>query len=430
MEKKDNVVFVNLLDNMSDGIFTIGYDGKIRMENGTAAEILGFKEGKLTGKTIMDLLIENNKNDDFFQCIIDAVLRRKKISKVTAFYIDDKRKKYLRLVVTPLRDRADDIVAIVMFGDITRLVELGSRNEHLNKKLREFLDRFVTLMVDAIDERSHYNATHTRKMAGYAEKYLKWLELNGRGIGEEKKAPLLSSVWLHDVGKLVIPLDVMDKPDRLFHAKKDIDHKIEVGKLCEKLKGLENADYKEVAVAHIKKLDEAGKIVEEINKKGFITDEDRDKVKRIKKITCLNSDGERIPLLDDYAYEALMIERGTLTDEERQIIQSHVTHTYDMLVKMEFEGPFKDVPLWAGRHHELLDGSGYPNGLKGDEITWETRLLTIIDIYDALTAEDRPYKPPMSPEKAFAILDDMADKGKIDKEILEDFKKSRAWKNK
>ena len=75
----------------------------------------------------------------------------------------------------------------------------------------------------------------------------------------------------------------------------------------------------------------------------------------------------------------------------------------------------------------MLDGSGYPDHLRGDEIPWETRLLTIIDIYDALTAEDRPYKPPVSPEKAFEILRGMAEQGKLDKEILHSFYESRAW---
>ena len=77
----------------------------------------------------------------------------------------------------------------------------------------------------------------------------------------------------------------------------------------------------------------------------------------------------------------------------------------------------------------MLDGSGYPEHLTADEIPWETRLLTIIDVYDALTAEDRPYKPPLPPEKAFEILTDMAEKGKVDIKILNSFRESEAWKH-
>ena len=137
---------------------------------------------------------------------------------------------------------------------------------------------------------------------------------------------------------------------------------------------------------------------------------------------------QTVPLLDDYDREALTVERGTLTNSERKMMQSHVSKTYEMLKEMNFEGPYKDVPDWAGKHHELLDGSGYPNKVNGEVITWETRLLTILDIYDALTAEDRPYKPPLPAEKAFEILRDMANNGKIDLNVLEDFIKSEAWK--
>ena len=86
------------------------------------------------------------------------------------------------------------------------------------------------------------------------------------------------------------------------------------------------------------------------------------------------------------------------------------------------------VPVWASAHHEFLDGSGYPNHETAETIPKETRLLTILDVYDALTAEDRPYKPPMPTEKAFGILDAMVGEGKIDGEILQMFKDSEAWK--
>ena len=82
----------------------------------------------------------------------------------------------------------------------------------------------------------------------------------------------------------------------------------------------------------------------------------------------------------------------------------------------------------AGDHHEYLNGTGYPSGLKAEDITWESRLLTIIDIYDSLTADDRPYKPAMASQKAFAILESMCNEGELDGEILRDFYDSGAWK--
>ena len=85
------------------------------------------------------------------------------------------------------------------------------------------------------------------------------------------------------------------------------------------------------------------------------------------------------------------------------------------------------MPEWASAHHEYIDGSGYPDHLSGDELGREVRLLTILDIYDALTADDRPYKKPLPTEKAFSILHSMVEEGKIDGEILDLFEKSEAW---
>ncbi|MBQ3906258.1 MAG: hypothetical protein II743_05755 [Lachnospiraceae bacterium] len=96
---------------------------------------------------------------------------------------------------------------------------------------------------------------------------------------------------------------------------------------------------------------------------------------------------------------------------------------------MGYTDEYAHVSEWAGNHHEYLDGSGYPKGLKGDEISWETRLLTILDIYDSLTADDRPYKPAMASEKAFSILRQMAAEGKLDVKLVEQFYVSGAWKN-
>ncbi len=108
-------------------------------------------------------------------------------------------------------------------------------------------------------------------------------------------------------------------------------------------------------------------------------------------------------------------------------MENHVVMTAKLLGEMEFTDADLNIRQWASDHHELLNGSGYPNHKTGDDLDWNVRLLTILDVFDALTARDRPYKPAMPIEKAFAILDEMANKeGKIDPMILELFKKSGA----
>ena len=461
----DRIAFEHLLENTTDGFFVVGYDGHIRMENSLASEILHLNGESLFGKTLMDLISENPENDDFFECIVYAVYNKEKIGRIVPFYVKDKIIQ-LRLVVSPLRDREDDIAAIVMFSDLTELVELNRSNDLLTKRLLEFLDRFVQIMIGAIDERSHYNANHTRSMVGYATNYLDYLERENRGVGEHEKHAILSSVWLHDLGKLVIPLEIMDKPTRLGNLEKDIRHRVEVAILCERLRIAESVagtiseidrakdspgtpveisiknnstphpDSDKIGIGELRKeaaerilqLEEALKYILDINIIDFVDKEIREQIREYAKIPCLTPSGEKVPLLNEEEIDALSIEKGTLTKKEREIMNSHVIKTHEMLMQMGFEGPYKDVPEWAGNHHELLDGSGYPAGLRGNEISWETRLLTIIDIYDALTAEDRPYKPPLPPDKAFLILRDMAVKEKLDMDILEDFIKSEAWK--
>ena len=109
-------------------------------------------------------------------------------------------------------------------------------------------------------------------------------------------------------------------------------------------------------------------------------------------------------------------------------MESHVLMTRRMLSEVRFPKGSRSVPVWAAAHHEFLNGRGYPDGLTAEEIPIETRILTILDIYDALTASDRPYKKTMTAEKAFAILDDMAMEGQIDKRLVKLFKDSQVWR--
>ena len=103
------------------------------------------------------------------------------------------------------------------------------------------------------------------------------------------------------------------------------------------------------------------------------------------------------------------------------------TLTWNILNQVDFPAQYANIPTWAASHHELLQGSGYPSGVSGESIPKEVRLLTILDIFDALTARDRPYKKPMSAEKALETLGAMADEGSIDPEILKLFTESEAW---
>ena len=129
-------------------------------------------------------------------------------------------------------------------------------------------------------------------------------------------------------------------------------------------------------------------------------------------------DGKKIAYLTTYEKDCLCIRKGTLTKEERAIMEEHVIMTSKILSKMHFNSHYANVKTYAETHHELLNGTGYPKHLKGNELSIESRILAVCDIFDALTASDRPYKLPIPKEKAFSILYAMADEEKLDRKLI------------
>lgn len=310
------------------------------------------------------------------------------------------------------------------------LAAVSLNNTLLQRAVSDILHSFVMVMVDAIDARSPYNATHTRSMVAYARRFIEWLDTGDYGwrFQENEKDPFLMSVWLHDIGKLVIPLEIMDKRTRLDGLEKGILTRLEVARLMERLRALEHPQQAADAEQKLRDLNWAEEALIHLNQAGFLTEEMEKQVKKLEEMRCLRSDGSSIPLLTEEERAAVSVRRGTLTNQEREEMEKHVVYTRKLLSAMRFSGVYASVPEWASRHHELLNGSGYPDHLAGDQLPRQVRLLTILDIYDALTADDRPYKPPVPPENAFAILESMRDEGKVDGEILSLFRQSGAWR--
>ena len=428
MEKNEKRIYRNAIENLSDGVIVIGYDSKINTCNDAASTMLGIGFGTAIGKSIADLMLEIEANDEFFELLLNAVYEKRRISKTVSFHKGDSL-KYLKVTTTLLVEDGIDTALIAVLSDQTETTNLIIRNQSLATQITALMNSFVEVMVTAIEEKSPYNANHTRSMVRYATRYLEWLSSHGKLTGKTSgnTGPLIMSVWLHDIGKLLIPPEVMDKPTRLGNSLITIKHKIEIARLMLKNRMLSGEDTKENVDKALKKLNEAEELIVSSDTLPFLDEERIAKLNDLANIDLLTSDGKTCPLLDPDELKEISVARGTLTDEERSVIQSHVVLTGKLLSKMEFVGEYVNVPRWASGHHELLDGSGYPERMKGDEIPWETRLLTVIDIFDALTADDRPYKPPMPPEKAFGILMDMAEKDKLDGEIVRSFYESNAW---
>lgn len=239
------------------------------------------------------------------------------------------------------------------------------------------------------------------------------------------------SIWLHDVGKLVTPLEVMNKMARLLPEQYTaFTHRMEVIRLRAEIDCLAGRLTREESQAVVSRSREAAELVDAVNSAGFVTDERLEAVGELRRRTYTGERGEVLPWLTEEEYAMLSIRKGTLSDGERQIMEEHVTVTDKLLSQIRFSSELSHVREWAAAHHELLNGSGYPRHWRGEEIPYEVRIITILDIFDALVADDRPYKPGMPVEKALSILEIMAEKeGKLDQALTRLFIESRCWES-
>lgn len=302
-------------------------------------------------------------------------------------------------------------------------------NMQYAKQIRDMLDSFVRVMSTAIDARTPYTANHTRNMVAYGSRFIDWLNEQNLGwkFNELEKDVFLMSAWLHDIGKLITPQEIMDKQDRLGENYPKVMERLEQIRLHTMIAQLQGRMKEEEAQKQLIKVEVTKKLVSQVNKIGVLTEELRGKIDELATWSYEDDEGREHPWITEEEQEQLLIYKGTLTRAERDIMQEHVELTRIMLEEMNFGEDYKNVVTYAAQHHERLNGSGYPKGMREEEIVKEVRLLIILDVFEALTAKERPYKAPIPVEKALEILDKMVQQGEIDGEILELFKKSQAW---
>ena len=300
------------------------------------------------------------------------------------------------------------------------------------KELQLILRSFAGVMTQAVDERSPYNNNHTQNVAMYCERFAIYL---GNTFPREHEfhfdklhtESLTLAALLHDIGKIITPLSIMDKPSRLGERLDDIKYRFELKKCQAEIDWLHKRITEEQYADEIHTVSEAQDFITQINTTGFLNDEQLEKVLQLRDMMYKNAEGDVVPLFDDSDIETLSIRKGTLTDAERKIMQQHVSITSRLLDKIPFWKYYGNIPHWAGSHHEFLDGTGYPQGLFGEEVPMEACIITIMDIFDALSAADRPYKKGMPIDKALDILTKMADEGKLHKELVQLFIESKIW---
>ena len=333
-------------------------------------------------------------------------------------------------------DKTENIIAFP--SDLERLISalasqaaISITNMQYAEQITSLLDSLVGALSKAIDERSPYTANHTQNMSAIAEQFLDYLDKtkNTWHFSPEKRRAFLMSVKLHDVGKVAIPLEIMDKESRLSSFLPDVQNRFRTIGLLDRIAMLEGRLSPEEYSLRSEDLQESLSFVERVNRAGFLSDEDLAKVDALASRVYTDIEGHEKPWITKLEHACLSIRKGTLTDAERTIIQSHVEITEHILSRVSFPEAYSDVPAWASSHHELLNGKGYPYHHLAPDISPETRLLTILDVFEALTARDRPYKPAIPLEKAISILKSMAQEGSIDNDILSLFLESRAWES-
>jgi len=320
-------------------------------------------------------------------------------------------------------------------------------NMQLLEDIERLFNSFVEVMATAIDSRTPYNANHTRRVALLAGELAKVLneENEGKWSGEKfdknRIDQLVMAGWLHDIGKIATPLSVMNKSTRIEAQLELVLQRLDYiaqtrrnAYLEEKISLMTAGDCSQIEALDQKwteqqlLLEETRALIIKVdNPSTFVDKELLPKIQEIATRTYLDSSGSEHNWLTDIELTGLSVMKGTLTEEERKIMEDHVIVTQRMLEKIPFTRKLKDVPFFAGIHHEHLDGKGYPLGLKDDEIPVEGRILALVDVFDALTANDRPYKKAMPVEAALKILGFMVKDGELDGDLLNIFTKWQVW---
>jgi HD-GYP domain-containing protein (c-di-GMP phosphodiesterase class II) len=313
-------------------------------------------------------------------------------------------------------------------------------NQTLQHDQRGLLDGIIKMLALAIDAKSSHTSNHCEAIPVITEMIAKAAIKQKEGyfkdfdLSDEEMYELRVASWLHDCGKLTIPLSILDKSTKLETIYDRIDtiqarfetleRDLEIAYLKKKIK---KAEY----TSQLKQLKSDWKFIQEINKGSeYVDDEKLQRLKEIAEYKWNNNLGDKskaAKLLSKDEYSNLSIRKGTINPEERRIINSHIDVTIDMLKSLPFPKNLKRVPEYAGGHHEKMDGTGFPKGLKRDEMSLPARMMAVADIFEALTAYDRPYKKPKKLSESLAIMARMRNENHIDPDIFELFIKEKVY---
>ena len=380
-------------------------------------------------------------------------------------------------LTVPLKNHEDEIIGVLQllnaqdiktkkvipFSDsVQKSVEaLSSQaavaitNKNLIKDLEVLFESFIKLIASAIDAKSPYTGGHCSRVPEITMMLAESVnEINdgpfaGIQFTDKEMYELKIAAWLHDCGKVATPEAVVDKGTKLetiYDRIHTVATRFEVLKRDEEIKYLkkqlkiqkddsliENQKKEALKKARtlylkrIKQQEDDKSFIEESNIGGeFMSQDRKDRVNKIASYRWKDNGSPKPFFSEDEIYN-LCISRGTLTPEERKIINDHIVVTIDMLEQLPYPKHLRNVPEFAGGHHEKLDGTGYPKGLNHSEMSVQAKIMAIADIFEALTARDRPYKKGKTLSQAMRILGFMKNDAHIDTELFEVFVKEKIY---
>lgn len=328
---------------------------------------------------------------------------------------------------------------------------ISIERNHLEESIENLFAGFVKASVQVIEARDPCTYGHSERVAELTVRLSEEANCVSTGVfsslcfSDRQIQEIRYAALLHDFGKVGVPEAILVKQKKLYPrqlelvhhrfalAKRTLQMKCAQDKFrhlvehprhrhrehetgCPHCQDLLNIDTQ--IAKEIEKLDEYWQVLLDANEPRVLAEEPLARLKEISRYFYEDIDGQLKPLVTTEELEQLIVRKGNLTPAERFDIESHVTYTYEFLKQIPWTKDLKDVPTLAYGHHEKLDGSGYPRRLKADDIPPQTQMMTIADIYDALTAGDRPYKRGLPVETALKILHQEAAQNKINREFL------------
>lgn len=337
---------------------------------------------------------------------------------------------------------------------ISAQMAISMKNSQLYQEIEGLFEGFVTASVQAIEARDPSTAGHSFRVADHTEQLAMAVDrTNEYGLRDitfsrEQIQEVRYAALLHDFGKVGVREHILTKAKKLYpHEMTELKLRIKYAKACLERKaykdsvdmyqngGLSPDEFQlrqnqlgEKLRQEIARLNEFLVMILEVNEPEHLYDKNTGRLQEINDYRFADQDEQEIQLLTDFEFSVLSFSRGSLNPEERREIESHVSHTFEFLSLIPWTGQYEGIPDIAHAHHEKLDGTGYPQGLMADQIPVQSRIMAIADIYDALTAGDRPYRSGVPTEAALQVIENEVKIGKLDEQLFRVFVESESYK--